>query len=683
MGKRKTDRAGHSERSRKVARCERSEDEESSSSAPNDDPLVGTILEDINLKKWKIGKPIDKGSFGQIYLASEEIFKSVTDANAKYVVKIEPHTNGPLFVEIHCLMNAGRCTQEGQALPAGMPKYIASGSHVLSRTRYRFLILERYTFNLHSILKEHHVIDQKNILVIACQILDILQHLHDTGYAHSDIKAENLMIGKEVKTVRNLRGTNENHPNGVFNDDCEDFRSLRRAEKITYNRLTRRLRPLKSINYCVDDSDSDSASNFSDDIDEEFLEVRKMHRTPAKKSSATTITVDRIYLIDFGLASKFLDAQGVHRPFCIDQRRAHDGTLEFTSRDAHMGAHSRRSDLECLGYNLVYWSEGFLPWKLDPDMNQQQNLERVHHMKEHFMMNVPTMLEHVYGKSVPKYLGTYLTYVGNLMYCEQPDYGHCRKIFMDEYRRLGGAELQLNLSEMRSSKAFEGSRVAKVIEGKIRDYKQRQEVGLKETPSVHLKNLRSKKAAHEEKNHDKSYTWTDIVNTDPDLVVKDRTDREFSINEEMSTPSVHKYRGRPTYAIMEMERKIFERSVCNDTFNGSLLNVTQKGGKRLTEVSKAPAVDVLPASVRVKRRKSGLRTVIKPTRKSLLIVGEIGGLKRRGRGRPRKKLRQILEQQKGKVTPPKRPATRSILKRMEDLVTIKGSGTEKRPTYRG
>lgn len=32
----------------------------------------------------------------------------VTDANAKYVVKMEPHSNGPLFVEIHCLLNTAK-----------------------------------------------------------------------------------------------------------------------------------------------------------------------------------------------------------------------------------------------------------------------------------------------------------------------------------------------------------------------------------------------------------------------------------------------------------------------------------------------------------------------------------------------------------------------------------------------
>lgn len=92
------------------------------------DLVNGTILTDIAKKRWRIGKPIGKGttfhsfvmkrlsncvlffflgkgSFGEIFLASDEINTPVTSSNAKYVVKIEPHSNGPLFVEIHCLLN--------------------------------------------------------------------------------------------------------------------------------------------------------------------------------------------------------------------------------------------------------------------------------------------------------------------------------------------------------------------------------------------------------------------------------------------------------------------------------------------------------------------------------------------------------------------------------------------------
>ena len=63
----------------------------------------------------------------------------------------------------------------------------------------------------------------------------------------------------------------------------------------------------------------------------------------------------------------YRDGYGFHKPHEADERRAHDGTLEYTSRDAHIGAHSRRGDLETLGYNLVHWVSGTLPWLKDMD----------------------------------------------------------------------------------------------------------------------------------------------------------------------------------------------------------------------------------------------------------------------------------------------------------------------------
>lgn len=80
-------------------------------------------------------------------------------------------------------------------MPLGMPTYMASGGHYFGQTRYRFLILPRYDCDLHSIIRSRQV-ETKNILVIANQLIEILEHIHDCGYAHSDIKAENIMIGK-------------------------------------------------------------------------------------------------------------------------------------------------------------------------------------------------------------------------------------------------------------------------------------------------------------------------------------------------------------------------------------------------------------------------------------------------------------------------------------------------------
>lgn len=46
------------------------------------------------------------------------------------------------------------------------------------------------------------------------------------------------------------------------------------------------------------------------------------------------------YLVDYGLAYRFRTRSGEHKPFMHDERRAHEGTLEFTSRDGHHGSMS-------------------------------------------------------------------------------------------------------------------------------------------------------------------------------------------------------------------------------------------------------------------------------------------------------------------------------------------------------
>ncbi len=38
--------------------------------------------------------------------------------------------------------------------------------------------------------------------------------------------------------------------------------------------------------------------------------------------------------------------------------------IKYTSRDNHKGVESRRGDLEILGYNMIEWSGGILPWQL-------------------------------------------------------------------------------------------------------------------------------------------------------------------------------------------------------------------------------------------------------------------------------------------------------------------------------
>ena len=68
-----------------------------------------------------------------------------------------------------------------------------------------------------------------------------------------------------------------------------------------------------------------------------------------------------VHLIDFGLAKYYKDSEGNHIPFI--EKKGMIGTARYASTNAHLGyEQSRRDDLEALGYVLLYFAKGKLPW---------------------------------------------------------------------------------------------------------------------------------------------------------------------------------------------------------------------------------------------------------------------------------------------------------------------------------
>lgn len=65
----------------------------------------GDILMDLDGKKWKLGKALGIGGFGEIYEATNI---SSRERNQSYVAKLEKHSNGPLFVEVNCYLRIAK-----------------------------------------------------------------------------------------------------------------------------------------------------------------------------------------------------------------------------------------------------------------------------------------------------------------------------------------------------------------------------------------------------------------------------------------------------------------------------------------------------------------------------------------------------------------------------------------------
>ena len=91
---------------------------------------------------------------------------------------------------------------------------------------------------------------------------------------------------------------------------------------------------------------------------------------------------------------------------------------------------SRRDDLESLGYILLYFCRGSLPWQGLKGQNKETKYGAIKTTK------ITTTLEQLCG-DFPSEFATYIAYVRNLRFTEKPDYGYLRRIFRELFIREG------------------------------------------------------------------------------------------------------------------------------------------------------------------------------------------------------------------------------------------------------
>ncbi|KAK7140237.1 hypothetical protein R3I94_012750 [Phoxinus phoxinus] len=136
------------------------------------------------------------------------------------------------------------------------------------------------------------------------------------------------------------------------------------------------------------------------------------HRDPSK-----------VYLADYGLSYRYC-LNGEHKEYKENPKKGHNGTIEYTSIDAHKGvAASRRGDLEVLGYCLLHWQCGTLPW-----LSFLRNPAEVQEAKAKLMSNLPDSVLNMSMSGSSTEIARFLSSVKNLSYNEKPDYQAFRMI---------------------------------------------------------------------------------------------------------------------------------------------------------------------------------------------------------------------------------------------------------------
>ena len=183
-----------------------------------------------------------------------------------------------------------------------------------------------------------------------------------------------------------------------------------------------------------------------------------------------------VYVIDFGLTKRYRDSRtGQHIPY--KDGKSLTGTARYASLNTHVGIEqSRRDDLECLGFVLIYFLMGGLPWQGVKAKTRNEKYEIIKNMKVKIPIeelvkmkvdasgpaNAARMAQAYINNQAQKEVGSvrestheqasarksftddvpeefinFIKYARELKFEEKPDYSVLRRNFKDLFNRRG------------------------------------------------------------------------------------------------------------------------------------------------------------------------------------------------------------------------------------------------------
>ncbi|XP_037947942.1 discs overgrown protein kinase-like [Teleopsis dalmanni] len=274
--------------------------------------------------KYRLGRKIGSGSFGDIYLGT------TINTGEEVAIKLECiRTKHP---QLHIESKFYKTMQGG----IGIPRIIWCGSE----GDYNVMVMELLGPSLEDLFNfcSRHF-SLKTVLLLADQMISRIDYIHSRDFIHRDIKPDNFLMGL------------------------------------------------------------------------------------GKKGNL-------VYIIDFGLAKKFRDARSLkHIPYRENKNLT--GTARYASINTHLGIEqSRRDDLESLGYVLMYFNLGALPWQGLKAANKRQKYERISEKK--LSTTILSLC-----KGFPSEFVNYLNFCRQMHFEQRPDYCYLRKLFRNLFHRLG------------------------------------------------------------------------------------------------------------------------------------------------------------------------------------------------------------------------------------------------------
>ncbi|CAJ2628145.1 unnamed protein product [Trifolium pratense] len=274
--------------------------------------------------KFKLGRKIGGGSFGELYLAVN------VQTGEEVAIKLEPvKTKHP---QLHYESKLYLLLQGGTGIPH-LKWFGVEGD-------YNCMAIDLLGPSLEDLFNYcNRKFSLKTVLMLADQLLNRVEYMHSRGFLHRDIKPDNFLMGLGRKA-------------------------------------------------------------------------------------------NQVYIIDYGLAKKYRDLH-THKHIPYRENKNLTGTARYASVNTHLGVEqSRRDDLESLGYVLMYFLRGSLPWQGLKAGNKKQKYDKISEKK------MLTPIE-VLCKSHPLEFTSFFHYCRSLRFEDKPDYSYLKRLFRDLFIREG------------------------------------------------------------------------------------------------------------------------------------------------------------------------------------------------------------------------------------------------------
>lgn len=133
---------------------------------------------------------------------------------------------------------------------------------------------------------------------------------------------------------------------------------------------------------------------------------------------------NNVFVIDIGMTKLYRDPNtNQHIPYREDKSLS--GTPRYASINTHLGIeYSRRDDLESIGYIIVYFLKGKLPWQGLVARDKKSKYRKIMEKK------MATPIDYL-CTGLPKQIITYFEYVRHLRFMDRPDYNYLVGLFKE------------------------------------------------------------------------------------------------------------------------------------------------------------------------------------------------------------------------------------------------------------